>query len=262
MVALRFGGILGAVLVMLVAGLAGAGKPAKGCHLHVGWASDPAYAYTAFDGRLEGVDVDILSEVALRTGCRLTFRELPHHRLLPALREGSVDVATQGDPAAEHGDFALYSAPYRRSASALYVRLGESAAYPIEDLRGVMALNLRVGAIHGASYGREYDRLIQDPGFAARIDLALDHETNIRKLMGGRIDAVLVDDEAALRAAAERLGAAGWLEPHPLELRSDDHRFMFSKRSVDAALVEQVDQTLAALISEGRVDAILRRYLN
>jgi ABC-type amino acid transport substrate-binding protein len=93
------------------------------------------------------------------------------------------------------------------------------------------------------------------------IDGAPDYATNIRKLLNGRIDGVLAEDVGVMQTELQRLGAADSVVRHPLPLPGEKLHFLFSRATVDPALVAQVDAAITRLKADGRLDAIVARYL-
>jgi ABC-type amino acid transport substrate-binding protein len=99
-----------------------------------------------------------------------------------------------------------------------------------------------------------------NPTFARQIEVASDYATNLRKLIHGRIDGILADDVTVVMAAAKALGLHERLEKHPLAISGNVSHLLFSKRSVDPALVAAVNARLAAMKSDGRLQRILDQY--
>ena len=140
-------------------------------------------------------------------------------------------------------------------------RRGESGRFEMERLQDITMAGLRLGIVTGYYYGEDFARLMEDESFAAQIDPAVDYDTNIRKLLHGRIDGFIVDDVGVMVSAVRTLGVEDQVERHPLVLPGDDLHFMFSRKSVDTLRVEGVNQVIARMRNDGRLSDIMRKHL-
>ena len=64
-----------------------------------------------------------------------------------------------------------------------------------------------------------------------------------------------------MRSEAAALGVLDQVERYPLTIFSEDLYFMFSRASVDPALVAAINRSLAAMKADGRLKAITERFL-
>ena len=208
-----------------------------------------------------GADIDLMRHVADAIGCDPRFEELPWARQLLELRSEALDVAMSASWTAERAEFVHFSVPYRQSEMAIYVRAGTASLYPLGSLGDVPLIEFDLGVISGCYYGEEFEDLEKDPAFAARIDPAPDYQTNIRKLLHERIDGLLVDDVAAVRAEAQALGVLDLVEPHPLHMPGDAFHLMLGRASIDSAPVAAIDGRLEEMRADGSLAAIMARFL-
>jgi polar amino acid transport system substrate-binding protein len=235
------------------------GARASSCELRVGWEPYLPYQFAAEDGEVTGADIVLMRELARAIGCEVAFAELPWARQLLELEQGTLDVAMSASWTPERAAYAHFSVPYRRGEMAIFVRRGTASEYQLSALSEIPDIGFRLGVILGYYYGPEFEKLKQDPAFAAYIDPAADYPTNIKKLLHARIDGLLVDDVAVMRAEARRLGVADRVERYPLHMPGDEFHLMFSRRSVAADVVTAVDRQLHVMKASGRVQAILDR---
>jgi polar amino acid transport system substrate-binding protein len=231
------------------------------CELRVGWEPYLPYQFATEGGEVTGADIVLMRELASAIGCEVVFEELPWARQLLELEQGTLDVAMSASWTPERAAYAHFSIPYRRADMAIFVRRGTVSQYPLNALSDVPGIGFRLGVILGYYYGPEFEELKQDPAFAAYIDPAADYPTNIKKLLHARIDGLLVDDVAVMRAEARRLGVADRIERYPLPMPGDEFHLMFSRRSVAAELVAAVDRQLQVMKASGRTQAILDQSL-
>jgi polar amino acid transport system substrate-binding protein len=237
---------------------AGAAEP---CELSVGWEPYAPYTYADDKGEVTGADIDMIKAIAQEVGCSVELVELPWARILKEVENGTLDVSTSTSWTQDRSAWAWFSEPYRETEIAIYVRRGEAQRFAVDSLADIPEQRLRLGVIVDYFYGKELAELASDPDYAAWIDGAPDYATNIRKLTNGRIDGFLVEDVGVMRAELERLEAIDLVERYPLRIPGQKLRFMFSRRTVDPAIVEQVDAAVARMRADGRLDAIMAKYL-
>lgn len=254
---LRPGLVLAACMMALIAGPAWAQQ----CLLRVGYDSYGVYSYTDDDGRAGGIDIDVVRALARELSCQVTFEEMPWTRILLAIEAGQLDMTSSASMTEERSQFARFSIPYRQAEVAIYVRRGESGRFALERLQDVPKAGLRLGIVTGYYYGEDFAALMKDESFAAQIDPAADYDTNVRKLLHGRIDGFIVDDVGVMISALRRLGVKDRIERYPLSLAGDELHFMFSRKSVDAVRVEGVNHALTRMANDGRLQAIMRAHL-
>ena len=101
-----------------------------------------------------------------------------------------------------------------------------------------------------------------DSEFVAWTDGAVDYQTNIRKLIHGRVDGFIVEDVVVMGAEMAALGARDSLERHALPLPSEALHIMLSRESVSEKTFAAFDASLQRMKSDGRLDAIIARYAN
>ncbi len=258
---MRCCGVMLAAVAVLVAGLSSSWPADAACTLRIGWEPYVPYSFAGEDGTPTGADIELMRHVADAIGCDPLIRELPWARQLLELRSGALDVAMSASWTAERAEFVHFSIPYRQSEMAIYVRAGTAPLYPLGSLGDIPQAGFRLGVISGYYYGDEFEDLEKDPSFAAHVDPAADYRTNIMKLLHERIDGLLVDDVAVVRAEAKALGALDLVEPHPLHIPGDAFHLMLSRASIDSATVAAINAHLEKMRADGSLEAIMERFL-
>jgi polar amino acid transport system substrate-binding protein len=252
---------LGSVLTVLLAAALAGGAAAQPCALRAGYDSYGVYSYTDADGRAQGIDIDVVRTFARELACEVSFEEMPWQRILLAIETGRLDLTSSASMTEERLRFAYFSQPYRQAEVAIYVRRGESGDFDLAGLKDIPRAGFHLGIVTGYYYGEAFEALMETESFAALVDPAADYETNVRKLLHGRIDGFIVDDVGVMVSALRRLGVRDRIERYPLSLPGDELRFMFSRKSVDAARVEAVNEVLARMRDDGRLQAVMRNHL-
>jgi polar amino acid transport system substrate-binding protein len=234
---------------------------AEPCTLRVGWEPYAPFTFADNRGVVTGADIDLIKAIGDEIGCSVVPVELPWARIVREVEQGTLDVSTSTSWTPEREQWALFSEPYRESATAIYVRRGEIPRFALQQLADVPAQKLRLGVIVDYYYGEAVAEAVSDPAFAGWLDGAPDYATNIRKLVSGRIDGFLVEDIAVMEAELERMGMSARVERYPLRIPGEKLRFMFSRKTVEPDTVAKVDAAVAEMRADGRLDAIRAKYL-
>ena len=234
---------------------------AEPCTLRVGWEPYAPFTFADDQGEATGADIDLIKAIGDEIGCSVVPVKLPWARIVREVEQGTLDVSTSTSWTPEREQWALFSEPYRESATAIYVRRGEIPRFALQELADVPAQKLRLGVIVDYYYGEAVAEAVSDSAFAAWLDGAPDYATNIRKLVSGRIDGFLVEDIAVMEAELERMGMGERVERYPLRIPGEKLRFMFSRKTVEPDTVAKVDAAVAEMRADGRLDAIRAKYL-
>ncbi|CAK0770670.1 polar amino acid transport system substrate-binding protein [Azospirillaceae bacterium] len=247
---------LGAVLAAVVVSSAGASHAA--CSLQLGWELYEPFQMKNSDGKIGGIDVDLFSEAAKQAGCAVTLKEVPWKRLLIDIEGGKMDAAMGASITAERQAFGHFSESYRKDEFVLFVRKGEASKVEATGIASLVGKPFRLGIVGGYEYGESFDALKKPLG--KQVDEAASTELNLRKLASSRIDGLLENNFVGL-ALARKENLSDKIEIHPTPISSDVVSFMFSKKSVDPAVVTGINDALKAMRADGRYDQILARYL-
>ncbi len=249
------------VAMALTAVVTGASAARADCTLVLGWEPYAVYTFVKRGSILTGADIELIRAAAEEVGCTLQYREYGWHRILEQLKEGRVDVATSATRSHERERYATFSVPYRRAEMAIYVRRGESGRFNIPSLHALAGTDFRLGTIGGYEYGAPFSGLVLDPAFGDRVRPAATYKAALRRLVDGRIDGFLTEDIGVMVAEARALGIEAEVERYPLALPGQEIRFMFSRASVDPAIVAAFDDSLTRMKADGRIRAIIDKFL-
>ena len=209
------------------------------------------------EGRIEGLNVDVLREAASRLGIAIAFRATPWRRLESELAKpgGGVDCAfamsrtARREQYLEFGKVALQPTEY-----ALFVRQGEATPSPasLEDMAGKV-IGVRAGfrlpdeIVAGAASGRW--SVAEVPTDAA----------NFQKLALHRVDAVLADSYVGLYTLRQ-LKLQGIKRVAPPVTRFDTY-LVFRKSRHSAALAAAFDRAFARMRQDGTFARLTSSYL-
>ncbi|TNE60975.1 MAG: transporter substrate-binding domain-containing protein [Alphaproteobacteria bacterium] len=238
-----------------------AGNPLCPRPMKIAWFDNRPYHYRNTDGAITGLDVEVLAYVLTRIGCRYEFSEMPLKRLLNGIRDGRVDAVMGASRTPDRDDYALFSAPFRRELMAMFMRAGEETRFHPKTLTEVVDANLTLGVVIGSWYGNEFDRLFQEnEAFRARVLQASDADMLFRGLKHGRVD-IVVDD---LFSGVDKLRLNGELATtavHARLVNDDVTHFMFSRKTVPTALLDQFNAALKDYEQSPAFVAVTRKYV-
>ncbi|MCX7808506.1 MAG: ABC transporter substrate-binding protein/permease, partial [Deltaproteobacteria bacterium] len=194
-------------------------------------------------GHLVGFEVDLAEAIAKRLGLRAEFVQNDWSTLVPALERGSFDIILNGFEITEaRAEQLRFTRPYYVFSLLLVTRKSDPWAKGLEALRGK-----RIGALtNSLAWERLLGRGFQPIPYEGSDEPYLD----LRK---GRIDGVLFDD-----IVAHRYGLV-YEDLHAVERVGDGH-YAIACRKSDVELCEAIDRALAALISEGVLREILKKW--
>jgi len=239
------------VLLLLLVWLFGASSRETISFVSVDW--EP-YAAEYLPGK--GLTVAILAEASRRAGYDATFTFHPWKRAMEEVAVGEFDALFSAYYPEERASPYALSIPYLHGPLVFCVKAGSPVAYDgtLESLKPY-----RIGVVSGYVNTKQFDEaefLTKDP---AGSDLQ-----NLKKLLGGRVDVIVIDKYVAIQllktnATVEAgLSDVRFLDP-PLE--NKPLYAMFSKRRQGYQVkLEALDGALRSMQQDGTVKEILSRY--
>lgn len=227
------------------------------------WAQPPAMrlAFSELEpwktlqgGEHGGAYTEIVRELARRLGRPLQIIDCPLKRCLKLLEAGEADVVIGVQQSPERLRYLHYlAAPYRRSSSdrVFLVRTGAAARITRhEDLRG-----LRIAVKAGTEY---FDRFDEDATLIK--DASLNNVSALRKLLLGRVDAVVLPEDRGL-ALVGQLDARGQVEVAALRVPDPTPRSIaVSRRSSLMQQLPQLEQAMRGMREDGTLAALYQRH--
>jgi polar amino acid transport system substrate-binding protein len=206
------------------------------------------YIFHAADDpqKLVGLDVEFAAALAERLGVRSEFVQYNWGNLVPALLQGgSFDViiaALERTP--ENLAKVELSRPYLVFGQQLVVRAGETNIRTLDDLRGRSVGVLTATTSH---------HLAEKHGGVA-VKVYDDNVNYFRDLELGRVDAVLTDSPIA------QVNLTGNTRLRPAGPMFEPGFYSVGIRPGDTNLLAEVDRAIEAMIRDGTMERIGRRY--
>lgn len=217
----------------------------------VGWP--PYFIVPDQDGPIRGIMADVLREACKATANTATFTLYPEKRGRVMLEEGTIDAYPKAKEWMDNPNKYLWTAPVVTSTDILILRRHSSSSLPAATIKG-----LDVGVVHGFTYPT------LDPLFksgAIRRHAAEKTECLLRMVSRGHIDAAVTNRHVAqwLIRTSPELKAGDFLFGKVID--SAPYRFAFTRTPENTRFVSSFDRELARMKEDGRLQAILDKYL-
>jgi polar amino acid transport system substrate-binding protein len=210
---------------------------------------------TTTAGEYGGAYTEIVRELAHRVGAPLTIVGCPLKRCLVMLEHGEADLFIGLKSSAQRREYLYFlRTPYRLRGSdkVFYVRKGQAAMLrKYDDLQ-----KLRIGVKNGAE---NFARFSADESLN-KIE-AKDLATNFKKLVLGRLDAVIASEDQG-EAVLSQLQLRGSVEKAPFRTpdSSGPRSIALSKKSAHMAHVEDIEAAMAAMVKDDSLAKLYKRY--
>jgi len=227
---------------------------ASGPDLRVGIA--PSYPPLAFmkDGVLTGIEPDLAQQLGKQTGRTVRYEIIPFDHLIPALQSGQIDLVMAGmSITAERQKLVNFTDSYLKIGQMLLIREKDVRRFP--KVLFDQAAGIRIGVERGTT-GEQYALKTFAWGGVTHFDTT---EAGVRALEQGGIDCFVHDAPTVWRFSADiatqRPGLIGLFEP------LTDEPLAWAVRKDNPALLAQLNQELALMRREGRLQEILNKWL-
>lgn len=198
---------------------------------------------------LTGYDVEVARALGEKLGVEVEFKEMEFDGLLPALRNGQIDIAANDfavtDERKEKFDFTV---PIKHSYGSAIVRESDNSGIEsVEDLKGKKV---------GGSATSNYAKYAREQG--AEVIVYTGSDTVLPEIVNGRVDATL-NDYLVLKRSLEQYDKPG------LKL-AEDVKFSFSSSAIvlpkdSPKLKEKIDAALEELLADGTLKDLSIKFL-
>ncbi len=215
--------------------------------------SDTAFAPFEFkkDGKYEGIDIDIVNEIAKLEGFEVEWRHMDFSAIIGAVQSGQLDGAiagmTMNDERRKTVDF---SEAYYDTGIVGIVKADNDTINSPDDFKDKRL------AVKKGTTGAEYAQSVKDK-YNVKITIFEDTSTMIQAVINGQADvafddypviayAITQQNPTQLRIATERLNTA---------------QFGFAvKKGANAELLQKFNDGLKKLKDSGKYNEILEKY--
>jgi ABC-type amino acid transport substrate-binding protein len=214
-------------------------------------ASNIAYPPFEFSpkGMPRGFDIDLMNEIAERTGFKVRYKNVRFDSILRGLNEDLFDAAISAMTITREREQQIdFSNPYFNADQSLMVA-SSSEVQSIDDLA-----EAPVGVQSGSTGQIEAEELL-DNGQIGEIKPHRTIGEAFAALRGGKVDGVIYDLSAAHREVVKSGGAIRFVEPVPT---GEQYGIAFPK---DSPLVEPVNEALAEIKADGTYERLYKKWI-
>lgn len=196
------------------------------------------------NGRVVGIDPDVIREICIRNGCTMVIENMEFGALIAAVQSGKADIAASGITVTEDRKKKInFTIPYAGAQQVVIVRKG-SAIADIQDLKK----GVKIGVQEGTTGDTYVKNNICEP------ERYKDAATVVQALLTGKIDAVVLDSDPAGIFVQKN---ARWLSLLPEPLVVENYAFAVSKSRPE--LLEMMNNTLQEMLDDGTLQQIVQR---
>ncbi|NGZ85048.1 substrate-binding periplasmic protein [Duganella aceris] len=223
--------------------------------------SDLGYSsFREANGKIGGISVDVVNEIARRTGCKFEFLWFPRQRLFVELEAGRIDMTMAALRTPERDVYARYL-PYAYLQYDLV--LSNTPGRPYTSLGDFVARGTgRLNVTRGMNYDAAVETQLSLLAAAGRLEVVNDFETVFGKLEMGRADGTL-----ATPPIYTKYLKSGNLKDRTsvITLPEATPRFTgvyLSKKTVSTAARMRYAAALKTMVSEQVLPALYAKYFD
>jgi len=208
----------------------------------------PPYVYQE-KGEIKGIHVDIVAAVMKEAGENYQLSAYPWARVVAVTDNNKVDFSFPWVGKPERFEKYLMIGPLHKGRTVFAVKADNGLSYStLEDLKG-----LTIGTVRGYAYEKAFD----DADFLQKDAQAKDNVTIIKKLVAGRVD-LIIGDENVLREEAKKLGVAEQMRFLEKAVKEAERYAAFPK--ANEAQARKFEAALKRIKDSGEYDQILDTY--
>nr|WP_282449411.1 transporter substrate-binding domain-containing protein [Roseibium sp. CAU 1639] len=215
----------------------------------------PPYEY--WNGtQADGIVVRIVTEAFGKLGRSVSIQVLPWKRALHLVKTGEADAIFTAFKTDEREQFLDYSTVVLMpQVVSVWTRKDAEIGFngSMESLAWT-----DIGLVEGISYGPVVDAAIKARQLKS-LDYVPESSSNIRQLLGGRVDAVIMNRYGAMHHLNQLNALPDVVELQP-EISSVPSYIAYSKKGGSAELRDAIDDVLQRMIASGEYKAIIDAY--
>ena len=216
--------------------------------LTLGTGDSLPFASVGSNGDPVGVLGDTSDKILQAMGFEPTATHLPFARLYNSIHNGEIDVAIGVLRTEERAAQAHYSDPILTAYNVLVVKKGDGFDYAsLTDLKG-----RKIGGRRGFAYPA-----LENAGVT--VESAKDDDTNLKKVLAGRLDAAVFSSIASL-SRLDETGKSSEIELLPLAVGTVPLGIAFADEKFSAEDVEKFNKLLSGFKASEAYSATLSRY--
>ncbi len=224
----------------------------------------PPYEFVGDDGEYAGIDVEIAMAIAEKLGMTLKIESTEFGSIIGGVESGKYDMGMAGMTVTEDRLKSVnFSTTYATGIQAIVVKEG-SPYTSLDDFYNMDAEGNYTSVKEGVKIGVQQDTTgdiycsdtVENFGFGEENVTSYKNGADaIAALNSDKITAVIIDNEPAKSFVAVNKG----LKILDSKYAEEEYAICFAKSNTE--LLEKVNNALAELKAEGKIDEIVKKYI-
>ena len=215
----------------------------------LGYVDFPPYEFEEQD-QPKGILVSIVKKVFKKAEIPLELNFMPFKRAYELTKSGRIDGLFnfyKTENRLQHFD---YSKPIINNPLVFFVRKDADIQFnKLEDLKG-----LKIGVMRGYTYGKAFDT-----SSLFSKDASNSHESNLKKVLYGRIDAYPCDKLVGIYTARKhKIMSELKILTEPLKVMKGHIGFTKGKHK---DVIEKIDKVITQMLQNGKIDEAIDQYI-
>ena len=207
----------------------------------------PPFMYPDERNAPAGPMVEVVAEALRRMGQPARVELLPLARALRQVESGeAAAMFTVKKTAQREAQYVFSSEPLLMQEYVIFVAQDSTLAFR-GDL-GVLAMS-SIGVVGATSYGAIFDAAAQQ-GVFKKLEISSSHEANFRKLLAGRMDAIVCSRAVGVEIL-KQLQATGRVKISGPPIETTQSYLMFNKAAATPQLVAGFDHAIRGMRQQG-----------
>lgn len=219
------------------------------------------YSYADDQGRVTGLDNDILVAIAKEAGCSIQFvPSVPGKRALLMFQKGEIDVLTGFSLTPERQSFARFTHPYRDEVIAIFTISKAIKPEEIKRYEDILNRHLHLIAPLAGFYGQGFadaEASLSKGGALSRVE----GDTSMLQMLAAGHGDLIIGDEMVIPYIAKSMHI-GNLQRVALEANRDKVYIGLSKTSTTAEDLMAINTATTKLLANGTIAAIIKHYVD
>lgn len=208
------------------------------------------YEFYGDDGKITGIDVEIMTKIAEKLGKTLRIEDMDFDSIVAAVQTGKCDVGAAGlSITEERKQFVNFTDTYTTAKQVIIVKEDSDIAGP-DDLNGKI-----IGTQTGTT-GELYVTDDYETEGLATVERFKSGNEAVLALTQGKVDCVVIDNNPAEVFVQKNPG----LKILETEYTLEEYAFAVAKGNND--LLEKINKAVAELKESGELQAIIDKYIH
>jgi len=214
------------------------------------------YSYINHQGKMKGLDYQIIKEVLNEIGCTFEITECPWIRCIMEIREGKTAILNGVTPTVARKEYSYISKPYRYERSALFALKGFTQKHTISKLSDIKKYNLILTHTRGTFFGDVINNFVMDKLNKNNVYFIDTAEQEYKMLQTKRSD-LLIKDVVEAKTNLTKLGI-----PYEIVkiMNEVGVSFMVGRKNVSVEFMNAFDNAIEKLQESGRLREIKDKF--